>query len=398
MNAALTITTNNLQAQAFNTALFTDFIKWIDRGEQTTRAYIGNLKQFATWLKFAAVTQPVREDIISYRQWLSMEHDAIQLDTAAPAGWSYRKDKAGNLIKIVCKPNTIKAYLRSVCQFFKWTAQAGLYPDIASGIHSPKVKADAHKKDALTPAEVLTIEQSISAQADAKQAAAAQALKDTEGRLQRSGEQGRRLYAMYLLAVTAGLRTIEISRANVKDLETKGGQTFIYIWGKGHSEADQKKPLAPEVAQAIREYLQSRQDNFTGASPLFVSTGNRSGGKRICPTTVSKMLKGAMVDAGYNSERLTAHSLRHTAGTAAMELTGNIYEVQQYMRHSSPATTEIYVHSDTEKAEAGIAQSLYDLYHGKETAGNRAQLDNILDKLTPAQLEQITGIAKAMSR
>ena len=58
--------------------------------------------------------------------------------------------------------------------------------------------------------------------------------------MKRSTEQGKRLYAMYLLAVNAGLRTIEISRANIKDLETKGGKTWLYIWGKGHSEADQK--------------------------------------------------------------------------------------------------------------------------------------------------------------
>lgn len=60
--------------------------------------------------------------------------------------------------------------------------------------------------------------------------AAQEARKDTAGRMQRSGEQGKRLYAIYLLAVNAGLRTIEISRANVKDLETKGGQSWLYIW------------------------------------------------------------------------------------------------------------------------------------------------------------------------
>ena len=45
---------------------------------------------------------------------------------------------------------------------------------------------------------------------------------------------------MYLLAVNAGLRTVELSRANVKDLEVKAGSAYLYIWGKGHSEADQK--------------------------------------------------------------------------------------------------------------------------------------------------------------
>ena len=73
----------------------------------------------------------------------------------------------------------------------------------------------------------------------------------------RETEQGKRLFAMYLLTVTAGLRTIEISRANVKDLETKNGQTWLYIHGKGHTEADTKKAIAPEVAAALQEYLEA---------------------------------------------------------------------------------------------------------------------------------------------
>ena len=110
------------------------------------------------------------------------------------------------------------------------------------------------------------------------------------------------------------------------------------------------------------------------------------------------MLKRAMQEAGFNSERLTAHSLRHTAGTAVQELTGNLYTTQQYMRHSNPATTEIYLHNDTEKAEASIAQQLYNLYHGTGTAeGSRSKLESLLERLNPQQIEQLTGIAAAMA-
>ena len=341
--------------------------------------------------------QPTREDILSYRDWLGVEHDAIELNPSIAKGWSYRTDKAGNHVKITCRPNTVAQYLRSVAQFFRWTAANGLYPDIAANIHAPKIRHDTHKKDALTPGDVLAIENSITTRASSKEESAADASKDRAGRMQRSKEQGKRLYAMYLLAVTAGLRTVEISRANVKDMETKGGQTWLYIWGKGHTEPDQKKPLAPEVAEAIREYLQARSDCPTGKSPLFVSTGNRSGGKRIAPTTISTMLKRAMQTAGYDSERITAHSLRHTAGTAVQEITGDLYATQRYMRHSNPATTEIYLHTDTEKAESGIAQQLYNLYHGNAASDPRERLEAVLNRLNPSQLEQLEKIAQAMA-
>ena len=386
-------------AQEFNPSLIHDFIAWIDRSEKTTRSYLTNLKQFITWLRYAAITTPQRNDIISYRQWLTVEHDAITLDNNSVTGWKYRTDATGNPIKINCKANTVAQYLRSVCQFFRWTAANNYYPDIAANIHAPKIKHDTHKKGALTAKEVLTIEESITERAAERQQAAQEAQKDTAGRMQRSTEQGKRLYAMYLLAVNAGLRTIEINRANIKDLETKGGQTWLYIWGKGHTEPDQRKPLAPEVAAAIKDYLQSRTDRPTSAAPLFVSTGNRSGGKRIATTTISTMLKRAMQEAGFDSERLTAHSLRHSAAQAALQASGdNIYTAQKYLRHSSPATTEIYLHEDerTEKAEANIAQDIYNLYHGTSSTDSREKLEQLISRLTPQQLEQLTGIAAAM--
>ena len=381
-------------AQDLTAGLFADFVRFIDRSEKTTRTYIVNLRQFMAWLKYTDTRRPVRNDILLYRDWLTVEHDAIMLDPVA--GWRYRTDRSGNPVKVNCKPNTIAQYLRSVCQFFKWTAANGIYPDIAANIHAPKVSHSTHRKEALTPAEVLTIENSIAQKAQEATATAAEAEKDTAGRMQRSTEQGKRLYAMYLLAVNAGLRTVEISRANIKDLVTKGGKTTLYIWGKGHTEPDQRKPLAPEVVAAIKDYLQSRTDNPTGNSPLFVSTGNRSGGKRIAPTTISTMLKQAMKEAGFDSERITAHSLRHTAGTAVQELTGDIYTTQKYMRHSNPATTEIYLHNDTEQQEASIAQQLYNLYHGK-TNDTGERLQAIINRLNPAQLEQLTNIAAAMA-
>lgn len=385
-------------AQQFNTGLFNDFVAWIDRSEKTTRSYLTNLRQFMAWLKYAAVVNPIRQDIISYRQWLTAEHEAIALDPGSVNGWTYRTDATGNPLKIVCKPNTVAQYLRSVCQFFRWTAANNLYPDIAANIHAPKVKNETHRKAYLNAKEVLTIEESIAERAQERQQAAQEAQKDTAGRMQRSTEQGKRLYAMYLLAVNAGLRTIEISRANIKDLETKGGQTWLYIWGKGRTEPDQRKPIAPEVAAAVKDYLQSRTDKPTSAAPLFVSTGNRSGGKRIAPTTISTMLKRAMQEAGFDSERLTAHSLRHSAAQAALQASGNnIYTAQKYLRHSSPATTEIYLHEDerTEKAERAIAQDVYNLYHGTG-ADNRAKLEQLINRLNPQQLEQLTGIAAAM--
>lgn len=372
MNAIQNTTADIINTRQLQGSLFEEFVTYIDRGEKTTRTYLTNLRQFMKWLQATGTTNPTRADVMAYRDYLTQTR----------------------------KPNTVKQYLQSVRQFFSWTAANGYYPNIAANIHAPKIRQDAHKKDALTADDVLTIENSIAAHAAAKAAEAAAKDKDTAGRIDRATEQGKRLFAMYLLAVTAGLRTIEISRANIKDLEQRNGTACIYIYGKGRAEADQKKPIAPQVYNALQDYISSRKDHPTENSPLFVATGNRSGGRRLAPTTISTMLKRAMQQAGYNSEKLTAHSLRHTAGNAVMELTGdNLFITQQYMRHANPATTEIYLHRNTEKQEAEIAQQLYNKYHGRtDSDDSRAQLENILQTMNPQQLQQLAGIAQAMTK
>lgn len=382
-----------LPVPAVTATLLTAFVAYIDRPQKTARTYLTNLRQFMAWMRYAGVQQPQRQDIINYREWLLAEHEAIVFDPTSPQGWRRR-----SCARISCKPNTVKQYLQSVKQFFAWTAAEGLYQNIAANVHAPKI-TEAHRKDSLTAQEVETIEQSITSTAAAHLAQAAEAKRDAAGRVQRCGEQGKRLYAMYLLAVNAGLRTVEISRANIRDLEVKDGKATLYIWGKGHAEADARKPLAPAVYAAIRDYLNSRTDSTTGASPLFVSTGNRSGGKRIASTTISTMLKRAMQGAGFDSDKLTAHSLRHTAGQNVMQITGNnIYKTQIYMRHTSPKTTEIYLDNEAAAQDAGIAQRLFDHYHGgTASTGAAEKVQQAMQAMAPAQLEQLAQIAAAMA-
>lgn len=381
--------------QEITADLFNDFILWIDRAAKTERTYIINLRQFAAWMRYAGITQPNRADIIAFRDYLTTEHDAIQLDGNS---WKYRTDKSGNRIKQICKPNTVTQYLRSVKQFFKWTASEGYYPDIAANVHAPKLKHDHHRKEALKASEVQTIENSILQGAADKLNQAEQAAKDTANRIQRADEQSKRLYALYLLAVTAGLRTIELSRTNVQDFKTRDGQAYIYIWGKGHSEPDTRKPLAAEVATAIQDYLQSRTDSYSGNSPLFAATGNRYGGKRLTPTTISTMLKKAMQAAGFDSDTLTAHSLRHTAGTNTMQVTNDLYSTQKYMRHANPATTEIYIHTDQEQTEANIAQKLYNHFHGIQDSvqDDINELLSIAKHLTRDEIQSVLTFARAL--
>lgn len=364
--------------------VITDFVTWIDRGECTTVTYLRELKQFFAWMRYADITAPQRADIIAYRDWLQTEHDAISYAPDSPTGWAYRINAQGKPFTVKCAAGTVMQYLRMVKQFFTWTSAEGIYPNVAANIHPPKVARGVHRKDALTPAEMLAVENSIVETARQKVA------ERSPGWAAAATETGLRLYAMYLLAINAGLRTVEISRANVGDLEEKSGVTSLYVWGKGHSEPDQKKPLAPEVADAIHAYLKARKTPATKTSPLFVTCA--AAGHRLTANYISRKLKGAMQTAGFDSPRLTAHSLRHSCGTAVMAMTGNLYATQTYMRHSNPATTEIYLHTDLEAQDAETARQLYAMYHGE----SMDELEQLTSRMTPSQIRKLAGIAAAM--
>lgn len=357
MNGLSIIGNTALQVrECLNPDLFGRFIEYTDREPTTVKGYITCLRRFADWMQDNGVAAPQRADVLAYKEYLN--------------GSTFGRTGTEQL-----KAGTKQQYLRAVKHFFKWTASEGLYPNIADNIHCVKVRADTHKKDALDREAVRTIAASI----------------------ERETEAGKRLYAMYLLCISCGLRTIELHRANVEDIKTVGSRTYLYLQGKGHSEHDQPVLLIPEIKAALQTYLESRSDHYTSKSPLFVSSSNRSKGQRIAATTISTMLKTALVNAGYDSDRLTAHSLRHTSGTGAYKATGNIYLAQKHQRHVDPATTEIYVHAE-EREERNTEQQVFD-YYFKATADQdeRQEAIRLIDGLSPAKLRQVCDFIRAIN-
>ena len=161
--------------------------------------------------------------------------------------------------------------------------------------------------------------------------------------------------------VTGGLRDIEVHRANIEDLRTLGDSTVLYLQGKGREERAEYIKITPEVEKAIRASLTDRKST-DGKSPLFISLSNNSNGERISTRSISGTIKHYLRIAGYDSERLTAHSLRHTAVTLSLLGGKTLQEVQQFARHSNISTTQIYAHNlDRAKnnCEATIARAIF---------------------------------------
>ena len=299
-----------LQAPSITEDLYKSFLSYLDASPKTVETYSKALRQLFRYFGEHGISKPSREDVLSFREALREDH----------------------------KPSTVQTYIIAIRLFFQWTAQEGLYPDIAQHIKGAKLTKE-HKKDYLTSSQVKAI------------------LK----RIDRTDAQGRRDFAIFALMVTGGLRDIEVHRANIEDLRTLGDSTVLYLQGKGREERAEYIKITPEVEKAIRASLTDRKST-DGKSPLFISLSTNSNGERISTRRISGTIKHYLRKAGYDSERLTAHSLRHTAVTLSLLGGKTLQEVQQFARHSNISTTQIYAHNlDRAKnnCEATIARAIF---------------------------------------
>lgn len=282
------------------------FVFFIDVAEKSAETYTRNLRPMFRYFAENGITRPQREDIISYRESL--------------------KERG-------LKPTSVQNYITATRLFFQWTEQERIYPNVAAHVKGAKLDRE-HKKDYLTTSQC----------------------KHTLAGIDRSSLTGLRDYAIVALTMTDALRTIEVSRADIGDLRTLGDFTVLYVQGKGKEEKAEYVKVSEPVERAIRDYLKARGVSDPSA-PLFASESNNSKGGRMSTRSISGICKAAMVEAGYNSSRLTAHSLRHTGVTLALMNGASLEEAQEYARHANIATTMIYNHA-LDKAKNRCAEAV----------------------------------------
>jgi site-specific recombinase XerD len=116
----------------------------------------------------------------------------------------------------------------------------------------------------------------------------------------------------------------------------------LYVHGKGRDEADEFVVINTRAAEALNAYLETRGPVSEDA-PLFCGVDGRSRG-RLSPRHVSRLVAGRLRAAGLKTATITAHSLRHTAATLAVQAGVSLSQVQGMMRHADPRTTARYVH------------------------------------------------------
>jgi len=288
-------------------AAFADFLE-IDVGagdasDDTLHTYCRQLMQFVKWCDCENIdpATATKDDIKKYRRW-SIEVQKF-------------------------KPATVALKLSVVRRFYQAALEKGLIPvNPAAGVKPPREKRDP--ADRITYLESWEVEQLLQ-------------IVPHDGSLKSARDR-------LLLAVMAmeGPRTVELHRANISDTIRQGRNWGIRVEGKRNIRI---VPLTPEIADLLHDYLECRREveRLDRSSPLFVAVGNRAGGKRLSRrgirTIIDSYLQNA--DLKYTPGRtISAHSLRHTAGTLALRSGADLRQVQDLLGHADPRTTCIYAH------------------------------------------------------
>lgn len=283
-----------------------------DVAENSRKLYVRNIKSFVRWCQAQNkdIYQLGKSDIIEYKQWMfAQKYSTLTIDN----------------------------YLTSVRKFYQWLDYNDYYNDITIGVKNPK-KYMGYKKDPLTVEQVNSVLTSID----------------------RTTVKGKRDYAIINLMLRTGIRTVEVVRLTMGDIELTKGNYYLNIIRKGSQGNKSKIAITDKAFDPINDYLVER-NNLSDYAPLFCVISYNHRNLQLTSHGLSQLLKQRLRAVGINSKRITAHSFRHTAAMNALKAGASLHEVQLFLGHTSPNTTQLYIRAiEEEKRLANTPGKLLD--------------------------------------
>lgn len=150
---------------------------------------------------------------------------------------------------------------------------------------------------------------------------------------------GRRDRAILVMLSRLGLRSVEVARLLIDDIDWRAGE--IMVRGKG--DCEERLPLPVDVGEAVVAYLRQGRPC---SEHREVFLGVRAPVAPLASAGIRAVVRHGCIRAGVAP--IGAHRLRHTAATEMLKAGATLGEVGQVLRHRSAVTTSIYAKVDTE--------------------------------------------------
>lgn len=163
-------------------------------------------------------------------------------------------------------------------------------------------------------------------------------LRALQGSCDRRTSTGRRDYAIVLLLSRLGLRSGEVARLGLDDIDWHAGE--LRVVGKGNR--GERLPLPADVGAAITAYLRRGRPASAQGRSVFVRV--HAPHRALTAGGVGNVVNAAGERAALG--HVHAHQLRHSAATAMLRAGSPLAEVGQVLRHRSAFNTAIYAKVD----------------------------------------------------
>jgi site-specific recombinase XerD len=162
------------------------------------------------------------------------------------------------------------------------------------------------------------------------------------GSLGRPGRSMRRADAIVRCALDLGLRSGEVARIGLDDINWRAG-TVTLRHAKGRRE--DVLPLPVATGKAIAAYLQDERPKTSNRAVFVRHVAPRD--VPVGPDLIRKTIRQAFARAGLPYTR--SHLLRHTMANRLLAGGSSLKEVADVLRHRSLNTTMIYAKLDSRK-------------------------------------------------
>jgi site-specific recombinase XerD len=156
------------------------------------------------------------------------------------------------------------------------------------------------------------------------------------GSCDRATLDGSRDRAMLMLLARLGLRSIEIARLQLGDLDWRAGDLLV----RGKARRDDRLPIPDDVGVALAEYLALRGRHDSRSVFLTLRAPTRPIRADLVGDVVQRHCRQAGVP------HVGPHRLRHTLATRMLAQGAALADISQVLRHSDLATTAIYAKVD----------------------------------------------------
>jgi integrase/recombinase XerD len=152
---------------------------------------------------------------------------------------------------------------------------------------------------------------------------------------------------LFRLFYYSGARVSELTRITCGSfVETNRGDVFLRVIGKGNKE---RSILIPQFLFAgAKSLFFFEKRRWEKDQLIFMNTQQRAA---LSKAQIHKIIVEAAKRAGVD-EKVSAHWFRHTSATNALENGAPLDVVQATLGHTSPATTQKYLHRRRKESNA----------------------------------------------